>query len=385
MLHAALAGTTSRFLTALAALGRRAGDDRRLTRRCGAPDGAAARRARATRRAGHARRELGAPAGHGSADRSGAGAVAIAGDVSSQFITALMLIGPSLPDGLRLELTTPLVSRPYVEMTAAVMAAFGVDGVDVGAHRRARRRRAGTPPRRYAVEPDASSASYPLAVAAVRGGRGRDPRPGRSRAAGRRSLRRPAGERWAAPSTRRADTTVVSARRHALHGIDVDMADMSDLVPTWPPSPCSPTRRRGSAASGSSAARRATGSATCAPSSARSAATSAETDDGLIVHPSPRARTAPRWRPTTTTAWRWRSAWSACVVDGVEVDDPDVVTKSWPGFWQMLDGARASDRTSDCRVRLRWHAHRVPTACCRSYGSSAGGGGCCVWRGTRPR
>ena len=37
----------------------------------------------------------------------GGGTVALAGDVSSQFITALMLVGPVLDGGVRIELTTP--------------------------------------------------------------------------------------------------------------------------------------------------------------------------------------------------------------------------------------------------------------------------------------
>ena len=57
----------------------------------------------------------------------GGGTVALAGDVSSQFITALMLVGPVLDGGLRIELTTPLVSRPYVALTASVMGAFGAE------------------------------------------------------------------------------------------------------------------------------------------------------------------------------------------------------------------------------------------------------------------
>src|SRR5690606_19914956 len=96
--------------------------------------------------------------------------VTLPGDVSSQFVSALMLIGPLLPDGLRIDLTTELVSRPYVELTADVMASFGVTGVRVAD------RSIDVPPTGYVssdvfVEPDASSASYPLAVAAVAGGR----------------------------------------------------------------------------------------------------------------------------------------------------------------------------------------------------------------------
>ena len=59
------------------------------------------------------------------------GRIELPGDVSSQYLTALMLIGPLLAGGLRLELTTPLVSRPYVALTASVMASFGVGDVEV--------------------------------------------------------------------------------------------------------------------------------------------------------------------------------------------------------------------------------------------------------------
>ena len=53
--------------------------------------------------------------------------IRIRGDVSSQYISALMMIGPLLPKGLTLELTGRIGSRPYIEMTAAIMRHFGVD------------------------------------------------------------------------------------------------------------------------------------------------------------------------------------------------------------------------------------------------------------------
>lgn len=55
------------------------------------------------------------------------GEFGIRGDVSSQFVSALMLAAPSWGGGMTLRFTTPLVSRPYVEMTAAVMRRFGVE------------------------------------------------------------------------------------------------------------------------------------------------------------------------------------------------------------------------------------------------------------------
>lgn len=51
--------------------------------------------------------------------------VSVKGDVSSQFISALMMITPSLPEGLTIELTGKIGSRPYIEMTASLMRKFG--------------------------------------------------------------------------------------------------------------------------------------------------------------------------------------------------------------------------------------------------------------------
>ncbi len=50
----------------------------------------------------------------------------IRGDISSQFISALMLAAPTWSNGMSLRFTTSLVSRPYVEMTARIMEKFGV-------------------------------------------------------------------------------------------------------------------------------------------------------------------------------------------------------------------------------------------------------------------
>ena len=60
-----------------------------------------------------------------TAGGAGTRVLRVPGDVSSQFLSGLLLIGPCLPDGLIVELTTDLVSRPYVDLTIAVMAAFG--------------------------------------------------------------------------------------------------------------------------------------------------------------------------------------------------------------------------------------------------------------------
>lgn len=55
-----------------------------------------------------------------------AGEASIEGNVSSQFITALLLIAPFLPKGLKLNFTTELTSRPYIELTLTMLKHFGV-------------------------------------------------------------------------------------------------------------------------------------------------------------------------------------------------------------------------------------------------------------------
>ena len=53
--------------------------------------------------------------------------IKINGDISSQFISALMIIAPRLPDGLIINVEGNLVSRPYVDLTIAIMKKFGVE------------------------------------------------------------------------------------------------------------------------------------------------------------------------------------------------------------------------------------------------------------------
>ncbi|MEL7220617.1 MAG: 3-phosphoshikimate 1-carboxyvinyltransferase, partial [Bacteroidota bacterium] len=53
--------------------------------------------------------------------------LSIPANTSSQYITALLLLGPTLPQGITLHLEGKIVSRPYIEMTLGLMNYFGVD------------------------------------------------------------------------------------------------------------------------------------------------------------------------------------------------------------------------------------------------------------------
>ena len=143
-----------------------------------------------------------------------------------------MLIGPVLEGGLRLRLTTPLVSVPYVASHR------GRDGV-VRRRRRGRRRRrdrrtspAGTAARTSPIEPDASSASYPLAMAAVVGGRVQVAGLHRTSAQGDIRFADLLAAMGCTVDDDGAGSPFVRDPAAPLRGIDVDMADVSDLVPT---------------------------------------------------------------------------------------------------------------------------------------------------------
>jgi 3-phosphoshikimate 1-carboxyvinyltransferase len=84
--------------------------------------------------------------------------VTIRGDVSSQFISALMMVGPLLPQGLRLRLTGKIGSRPYIEMTASLMNQFGVSVDFTGNEITIKPQK--YKPTEFTVESDWSAASY---------------------------------------------------------------------------------------------------------------------------------------------------------------------------------------------------------------------------------
>ena len=97
------------------------------------------------------------------------GSVRLPGDTSSQFVSALLMAAPLAREPLEITVDG-LVSRPYVDMTLRMMADFGADAERDG-HRGFRVTRGAYRARDYHVEPDASTASYFLAAAAITGGR----------------------------------------------------------------------------------------------------------------------------------------------------------------------------------------------------------------------
>lgn len=96
------------------------------------------------------------------------GRIEIPGNVSSQYISALLMIGPVLRDGLRLHLTGDIISRPYIDMTLWIMGEFGAEAewTDISTITVAPKPYAA---RRYNIENDWSAASYWYEMVALGG------------------------------------------------------------------------------------------------------------------------------------------------------------------------------------------------------------------------
>ncbi|MGH9187531.1 MAG: 3-phosphoshikimate 1-carboxyvinyltransferase [Acidimicrobiales bacterium] len=328
-LDAGLSGTTARFVAPLAALG--SGRYR--------IDGAPPLRARPVADLVTALRSLGATVTEeGDPGRlplvvSGplrGGRARLAGDVTSQFVSALLLAGPAMTGGLRVELTTPLVSQPYVAMTAAVMAAFGasVDGLSVPSGR--------YHGRRYAIEPDASAASYFLAAAAICGGRVR------IEGLGHRSLQGDARfvdllERMGA-AVERADSALTVTGTGVVHGIEADLRDMPDMAQTLAVVAVfadAPTRVSGV---GFIRGHETDRIAAVVAELRRCGIDARDEPDGFVVQPGqPRAA-------VIQTYDDHRMAMSFALlglrVPGIAISDPGCVAKTFPGYWDALAGLR---------------------------------------------
>jgi 3-phosphoshikimate 1-carboxyvinyltransferase len=96
--------------------------------------------------------------------------VRVRGDVSSQFLSSVLMALPLLASGGRVEVDGELISKPYVEITLNVMRRFGVDVTRDGWQSFEVQSARYRSPGRVMVEGDASSASYFLAAGAVGGG-----------------------------------------------------------------------------------------------------------------------------------------------------------------------------------------------------------------------
>lgn len=355
-LYVANSGTTMRFLTAMVTCGH---GTYRL-------DGTARMRERPIEDLLKALRQLGAdvrsesengcPPVVARADGLPGGRATVAGNISSQFLSGLLMVAPSAADRVNLRVAGDLVSEPYVRMTLEVMSAFGVqvdceDAFSLIFPTQGRLARFAIPAgqtyhaARYEIEPDASAASYFFAAAAVTGGQVT------VEGLTRDSLQGDVGfcdclDRMGCDV--RYGSTAITVTGGRLRGIDVDMNPISDTVQTL-----------GAVALFAEGPTTVTGVAhirhketdrihALATELRKLGAEVDERPDGLKIVPG-------RLRPAEIDTYDdHRMAMSLAVVGlaspGVVIRDPGCTAKTYPGYFDDLRAlARSSDSSSGAR------------------------------------
>lgn len=329
-LYTANSGTTMRFLTALVCLGQGV---YRL-------DGTERMRERPIADLLEALRQLGADAqseqNNGcppilvrSSGLRGARAE-VAGTISSQFLSALLMAAPCAQQDVELVVRGPLVSRPYVDMTLALMRSFGAQ-VEEPQPGRFCIRATGYQACTYPVEPDASAASYFFGAAAITGGQvtveGLTQNSLQGDVAFCQCLRQMGCQVEYQP-----DRITVSGQ--AQHGVDIDMNPISDTVPTLAAVALvahGPTHIRGVAHMRHKETDRI---AALANELRKLGATIEEQPDGLVIHP------APLHGAEIETYNDHRMAMSLAlvglVVPGVVIRNPACTGKTYPRFFDDL-------------------------------------------------
>jgi len=261
------------------------------------------------------------------------GPVALNCGTSSQFLSALLLIAPHTKRGMEITVTEGPVSRPYIDLTVAVMERLGIevhrDGYDhfsIGGGQTYR-------PGDYGVEPDCSQAGYFWAAAAVSGASvrvtalGLDSRQGDIRFT---EVLRNMG------CTVSADPDGITVTGGPLTALEVDMGDMPDLVPTL--------AVVSAYASGTTVIKNV--AHLRVKESDRLAAVVNElgkmgidarcTDEGLAISGgSPRGAEIETYDDHRIAM---SFAVAGLVTPGVHIRDESCVEKSFPDFWEVLEG-----------------------------------------------
>ena len=261
------------------------------------------------------------------------GYATVAGNISSQFLSGLMLAAPLARRDVQLQVVGELVSKPYVLMTESVMRSFGAGVAVTGEHLITIDCSSKYRAIEYEIEPDASAASYFWAAAAITQGSAL------VQGLTETSLQGDVGfcrvlQKMGCQVDYLSDGIRVTGAA-ALIGVDVDMSDISDTVQTLAAVALfarGPTTVRGVAHNRVKETDRITD---LARELIRLGANVVEFEDGLTIHPPERILPA-----EIETYNDHRMAMSLALVglaaDGIVIRDPDCTAKTYPGFWQDL-------------------------------------------------
>jgi len=261
------------------------------------------------------------------------GKTKIAGNISSQFLSALLMVAPYARSPIEIELTTELNSKPYVDMTIAIMKDFGVRIERQGYECFTVHPASYKPLSTFQIESDASAASYFFAAPAICGGTVKVENISRDSVQGDIAFLDVLQQMGC--TFEEIDNFIQVTGTAELRGIDVDMQDIPDTAQTLAavaPFAASPTRIRGIASARVKETDRI--SATCTELK-RLGVQVEEHKDGMTIYP---CSTFKRSNVETYNDHRMAMAFSLIGLrfDGVTIENPSCVSKTFPNFFEVL-------------------------------------------------
>ncbi len=265
------------------------------------------------------------------------GKTQIAGDVSSQFLSALLMTAPYAENPIEIEITTELFSKPYVDMTIAIMKDFGIEIERDGYQFFRVSPNTYSPIPNYLIESDASAASYFFAAPAIVGGTVRVENISRKSVQGDVDFVDVLKEMGC--TIEEKGSTILVTRHSSLNGVDVDMSNIPDTAQTLAaiaPFASSPTRIRGIASARVKETDRV--SAVCTELT-RLGVHVEEYEDGMTIYPCENIKPAV---VQTYNDHRMAMAFSLIGLraEGVQIENPGCVSKTFPNYFDVLDELR---------------------------------------------
>ncbi|OGR30224.1 MAG: 3-phosphoshikimate 1-carboxyvinyltransferase [Desulfobacca sp. RBG_16_60_12] len=323
-------GTSMRFLTALTALGEGEYLLTGTARLCQRPLGELLDALRQVGVRAESEQGDGCPPVRVTGGLTG-GRARLSGGTSSQYLSALLFIGPLAPKGLEIDITGELVSRPYVDLTLEVLGEFGITYYREGYRFFQLPGGQCYLPQTYEIEADASSASYFWAAAALTGGRVTITNLGLESSQGDAAFPEVLERMGCAIESTPAGLTVTGG---PLKGVAVDMAAMPDLVPTL--AVLAAFAQGDTVITGVAHLRHKESDRLVAVVTElqKMGVEARETPDGLVI------RGGTPHGAVIHTYNDHRIAMSFAVAglkaEGVRITDPDCVAKSFPDFWEFF-------------------------------------------------
>lgn len=260
------------------------------------------------------------------------GRVVVDSTQSSQFVTALLVVAPLARERMTIAPSGLAGSSGYLAMTLRLMGAFGVDAEQQQGSWTVPN--VGYEPASVSIEPDASAAVYPLAAAAITGGIVTVEGLGKS------SLQPDLGavailEEMGCSIAITQELVSVDARDRRLRGVDADLSALPDgalAIAAVALFASGTSRLRGL---GSLRFKESDRLAALATEIERLGAGATVEGDDLVITPG-------ELRPARLETYgdhriAMALALAGLAVPGVEVSNPGVVGKTWPGYWEMLE------------------------------------------------